>query len=214
MGTTLLLVSHDRNMITSSCGRCILMDGGRIAMDGSPASIFDYYYAMASSKNGSQILRTELDSGLFQVTSGTREATVESIRILDASDKVLDVMEVGKQVAIEFVVCAHQEIPRLILGFVIRDQLGQIVFSTNTSRYEKTLANLQPSARYMFKFFFQANMGVGSYSISTLLVGSNDRFACNYESRELACFFEIENRTHPVFGGNAWLNPKLVVEAR
>ena len=45
-GTTILLVSHDKNVIQSICDRAILLSAGRIAMQGDPQAVMDYYNAM------------------------------------------------------------------------------------------------------------------------------------------------------------------------
>lgn len=211
-GTSLLLVSHDRNMITATCSRCILLDKGRIMMDGLPADVFDYYHALIA-KGGEHIQQNRLNSGRSQVVSGTGEARVESIRLLDSDGKVLDNLEVGMPVALEFLVRAHQPIPRLALAFAIRDRLGQSIFSTNTNNFGKSPVDVPAGAVFKFRFQFYANMGAGSYSVSTFLVSTNDRFTDNFETRELAYFFELQNVSHPLFAGSVWLNPELDVQS-
>ena len=211
-GTSLLLVSHDRSMITSTCSRCILLDKGRLMMDGLPADVFDYYHALTAAKGNEYIQQKRLDSGRAQVVSGTGEARVESIRLLDSDGKELNTLEVGMPVILEFLVRAFQPIPHLVLAFAIRDRLGQTMFNTNTNCFRKSPENVQADTELVFRFYLHANMGPGSYSISSFLTSTNDRFANNYESRELAYFFELSNESHPYFLGNAWLHPELNVE--
>lgn len=211
-GTSLLLVSHDRNMIASTCSRCILLDNGRMMKDGLPSDVFDYYHAMIA-KGSEYIQQKRLDSGRFQVVSGTGEARVESIRLLDNDGRERDTLEVGMPVALEFLVRAHQPIPRLALAFAIRDRLGQSIFNTNTNNFGKSPVDVSAGAVFKFRFQFYANMGDGSYSVSTFLVSSNDRFTDNFETRELAYFFELQNVSHPLFAGSVWLNPELDVQS-
>ena len=137
-GANLLLVSHDRNLIVSTCDRCILMHKGRVAMDGPSSEVFDYYHAMESAKSDEQISSNRLDSGRAQVVSGSGEARVVDIRLLGANSNQLGVLEVGMPIVFEFLVRAFRAIPKLVFGFVIRDRFGQSVFSTNTSRFEKS----------------------------------------------------------------------------
>lgn len=210
-GTSLLLVSHDRNMITSTCSRCILLDNGRMIMDGLPSDVFDYYHALIA-KGSEHIQQNHLDSGRSQVVSGTGEARVESIRMLDSDGKELGNLEVGMPVVLEFRVRAFQPIPRLVLAFAIRDRLGQTMFNTNTNCFGKSPENVRADTELVFRFCMNANLGPGSYSISSFLTSTNDRFANNYESRELASFFELSNDSHPYFFGSAWLQPELGIE--
>lgn len=212
-GTSLLLVSHDRSMITSACSRGILLDKGQAMMDGLPPTVFDYYYAMMAAKENEQIMQNRLDSGYSQVLSGTGEARVESIRLLDQNNQEQSILEVGTPVVLEFMVRAYQQIPRLALAFAIRDRLGQSIFSTNTNNFGKSLLNVQTGAKFTFRFQFHANMGADSYSVSTFLVSTNDRFTDNFETRELAYFFELQNVLHPLFAGSVWLNPNLDIQA-
>src|SRR6185295_7263858 len=44
-GTTLLIVSHDKTSIQSVCDRAILLDAGRLAKEGPPEEIMDFYNA-------------------------------------------------------------------------------------------------------------------------------------------------------------------------
>jgi lipopolysaccharide transport system ATP-binding protein len=210
-GTSLLLVSHDRSMITSTCGRCILLDNGRIIKDGAPSDVFDYYHALIA-KGSEQIQLNRLDSGRSQIISGTGEARMQGIRLLDKEGKELRTLEVGMPVVFEFRVRAFQPIPRLVFAFAIRDRSGQTIFNTNTNCFGKTPENVQANAELIFRFCMHANMGPGSYSISSFLTSTNDRFVNNYESCELAGFFELLNETHPYFLGSAWLQPELSVE--
>jgi lipopolysaccharide transport system ATP-binding protein len=211
-GTSLLLVSHDKSMITSTCSRCILMDNGRMIMNGLPADVFDYYYALIAKGNES-IQQNRLDSGRSQVVSGTGEARVESIRLLDKDTQELSTLEVGMPVILEFLVRVHQPIPRLALAFALRDRFGQAIFSTNTNNFGKSPTEVPTGTVLKFSFQFHANMGAGSYSISTFLVSTNDRFTDNFETRELAYFFEIQNISHTLFAGSVWLDPELDVQS-
>lgn len=213
-GANLLLVSHDRNLIVSTCDRCILMHKGRVAMDGPSSEVFDYYHAMESAKSDEQISSNRLDSGRAQVVSGSGEARVVDIRLLGANSNQLGVLEVGMPIVFEFLVRAFRAIPKLVFGFVIRDRFGQSVFSTNTSRFEKSPVDVPAGAEITFKFSLRANMGAGSYSVSSFVAGSIDGFDSNYESRELAFFFEVQNVSHPLFAGTAWLDPELTVQSQ
>jgi lipopolysaccharide transport system ATP-binding protein len=49
-GTTLLIVSHDRAAMQSMCDRAILLDGGRLAKEGTPEEVMDYYNALIAER--------------------------------------------------------------------------------------------------------------------------------------------------------------------
>lgn len=211
-GMTLLVVSHDRVTISALCNRCILMDQGALTLNSQPSDVFDYYHALLAAKGDQPITKNQLDSGRIQIISGTGEARIESVRLLDVRGHEVKLIDVGTDAVLEFVVRIHQSIPRLVLGFTIRDKYGQAVFGVNTNSFDKALNQLQAGHRYRFCFAFRALLGVGSYTVSTALVSTNDRFTNNYECRELACIFEVHNLSQSPFGGSIWLNPVLTTE--
>src|SRR5450830_1000500 len=69
-GTTLLLVSHDKQAIQSVCDRAILLDGGRLAREGRPEEIMDYYNALLAERDNSRV-RVEDSGDKTQTVSGT-----------------------------------------------------------------------------------------------------------------------------------------------
>lgn len=213
-GANLLLVSHDRNLIVSTCDRCILMHKGRMITDGPSSEVFDYYHAMEAAKSDGQISYNRLDSGRAQVVSGSGEARVVDIRLLGSNSNQLGVLDVGMPAVFEFLVRVSKGIPKLVFGFVIRDRLGQSIFSTNTNNFGKSPVDVRADAEFVFTFSLRVNIGAGSYSVSTFVASSSDRFESNYESRELAFFFEVQNMSHPLFVGSAWLDPELTVRGQ
>src|SRR5690554_6685441 len=44
-GTTLLIVSHDRQAIQTICDRALLLDKGRVALEGAPEEVMDFFSA-------------------------------------------------------------------------------------------------------------------------------------------------------------------------
>ncbi|HWW68744.1 MAG TPA: ABC transporter ATP-binding protein, partial [Duganella sp.] len=55
LGTTLLIVSHDRAAMQAICDRAILLDRGRLAREGTPEAVMDYYNALLAERDGSTV---------------------------------------------------------------------------------------------------------------------------------------------------------------
>ena len=83
-GTTLLIVSHDKQAIQSLCDRAILLHQGSIASQGRPEAVMDYYNAILAEKQEQSIVQSESDDGRVQTISGTGEAKCESIALVGA----------------------------------------------------------------------------------------------------------------------------------
>jgi homopolymeric O-antigen transport system ATP-binding protein len=210
-GTTLLFVSHDPGAIQSLCDRAILLDHGRLLLDGEPSAVMDYYNALIAERENRTVKVRELDSGVTQTVSGTREAVVESIGLFGASDEPIEFVNVGEQVELRVKVAVQREIPRLVFGYMIKDRLGQPVFGTNTHHTRQTLEDLRGGQVVEYRIAFPMNFGPGSYSVSTALCSTDTHLVNNYEWRDLALVFTVANQDRDFFVGSAWVPPAIEV---
>jgi lipopolysaccharide transport system ATP-binding protein len=210
-GTTLLLVSHDKQAIQSVCDRAILLDGGRLARAGRPEEIMDYYNAMIAERENSTLRLAERADGKVQTISGTGEAQVADIVLLDEQGEALEVVDVGAMVTLQVTVAVHAPIPRMVLGYMIKDRLGQTMYGTNTHLKELPLADVEPGQQVVYRFRFPLNLGAGSYSVATAIVSSATHLVNNYEWRDLALVFTVVNMRRPHFEGSAWLDPAIEI---
>lgn len=208
-GTTILLVSHDKNVVQSICDRAILLNAGRIAMQGPPDAVMDYYNALLAEREASSIEQTPTADGRLQTTSGTGEAKLKSIVLLNQANEVIEVVSVGQQVTLQLQVSILQPIETLVFGYLIKDRLGQAVYGTNTQHLGQPQTQLQPGETVVCSFSFSANIGPGSYSVSIAHVSTGDHLTNNYEWRDLALLFSVINPNHPHFEGGSWLPPTL-----
>ena len=204
-GTTLLIVSHDRSAIQSICDSAILLENGRLAMRGKPEEVMDYYNAMLAQREG-QIVRQEmLANGQVQTISGTGEAGILNVRLLDAQGRSLEVAEVGQPVVLEVQTEIRQDIERLILGFMIKDRLGQAIYGINTHRLDKAVTDLSAGERVTFRFAFDMRLGKGSYSVALSLSRLDSHLDRNFEWRDYGLIFHVINNRQEDFVGCSWL---------
>ena len=204
-GTTLLIVSHDRSAIQSICDTAILLENGRLAMRGKPEEVMDYYNATLAQREG-QIVRQEmLANGQIQTISGNSEAGIISVRLLDAQGRSLEVTEVGQPVVLEVQTEVREDIERLILGFMIKDRLGQAIYGINTHRLDKPVVELSAGDRVTFRFAFDMRLGKGSYSVALSLSRLDSHLDRNFEWRDYGLIFHVINSRQEDFVGCAWL---------
>jgi lipopolysaccharide transport system ATP-binding protein len=210
-GTTLLLVSHDKQAIQSVCDRAILLDGGRLTRQGPPEEIMDYYNAMIAERENATVQVAELDDGKVQTTSGTGEATVSSIALLDESGAPVEVVDVGAEVTLQVTVTTRAAIPRMVLGYMIKDRLGQTMYGTNTDLKQMPLDDVAAGRQTVYRFRFPMNLGAGTYSVATAIVSTDTHLVNNYEWRDLALVFTVVNMRRPHFEGSAFLDPSIEI---
>lgn len=208
-GTTLLIVSHDRVAIQSICDRAILLDSGRLAREGIPEEVMDYYNALIAERENSTVMQKIAEDGRVQTTSGTGEAAVVEIALLDERGEAVEMVNVGATVTLRVKVQANAPVPRLVLGYMIKDRLGQPMYGTNTHHMGVPLHDMQAGDLAEYRFTFPADLGPGNYSIAVALTSSDTHLGNNYEWRDLALLFTVVNVGQPVFTGCVWLEPSI-----
>lgn len=204
-GTSLLFVSHDKGAILSICDRAILIDCGHVIRDGDPAEVMDFYNALIAEKENTSVEQMSLDNGNLRTVSGTGEAKVEEIGLYNAQGEKIEFIGVGEQVEMRIRVKVHQEIPELVLGFMIKDRLGQTVFGINSADHGIFYQNLKKEESIDYSFRFNADIGEGSYSIATALALGKTHLEGNLEWKDLALVFDVANTKQKPFIGTAWL---------
>ena len=208
-GTTLLIVSHDAGAIKAICDRALLLDAGQIAMKGEPEAVLDYYNARLAGHQNQSVKQVVQDNGKMQTVSGTGEATIEEISLLDEKGTRVELVNVGQSLRLRIVARAAVDFPELVLGYMIKDRLGQPVFGTNTYHLKCKMERLKKNEIRVFCFDFAANLGEGSYSMAVALHTSDTHILKNYEWRDLALVFKVINIDKNKFEGVAWLPPRL-----
>lgn len=211
-GTTLLIVSHDRAAMQSICDRAILLDSGRLAKQGTPEEVMDYYNALIAEREGSTVEQVRTPEGRVQTTSGNGHANVTEVALENEDGQPLEVLNVGVPATLRIRVKVNQPLPRLVLGYMIKDRLGQQIFGTNTHHLERALENLQAGETIDYRFRFPLNLGPGSYSITTALTSTETHLADNYEWRDLAAIFVVMNMNRREFVGSSWLEPQVEIQ--
>jgi lipopolysaccharide transport system ATP-binding protein len=208
-GTTLLIVSHDRGSIQALCNRAILLEGGTIVKDGRPEEVMDFYNAIISEKENSTVKIRQLEDGTVQTSSGTGEASISSVSLHNKEGDPVEYVAVGEPVSLRVSFNVNQDIPELVIGYMIKDRLGQPVFGTNTHYLDCQLKQLKAGEQIECDFKFLANLGVGSFSVAVALHASNNHITKNYEWRDLALVFNVVNVSKSQFVGLAWMPPQV-----
>ena len=172
----------------------------------------DFYNALIAEKENSTVRQVQAEDGRIQTISGTGEATVTRIRLLDAQNSPIEVAAVGQAVTLEITVKVHHDVEHLILGYMIKDRLGQPVFGTNTHHLEQPERELRAGEMLICCFSFRADLGEGSYSVATALANSETHMTRNYEWRDLALVFQVVNLAVPPFVGTVYLPTSARIE--
>ncbi|WP_057971411.1 ABC transporter ATP-binding protein [Lysobacter antibioticus] len=211
-GVSIMLVTHSMGDVKSLCDRVILIDAGRVVKDGLPDEVVDYYNSMMAEKeNSAGLIEQQRDSqGWLQTRSGTGQARVAKLQLLDAiSLEEVKVARVGQRLMLRLESSIQDEVPRLVLGFMLRDRQGHVVWGTNTWHTQQVQHDLKTGDELRFDLTFTCTLGQGSYSVSPALVSTDTHLVDNYEWVDNLLVFDVINANLPVFIGTSWLDAKF-----
>ncbi len=213
-GVSIMLVTHGLGDVRTLCDRVILLEKGRVLRDGLPDEVIDYYNALVAEKENAKlsIEQRREKSGWLLTKSGTGEARVRSLQLLDAlSSDELAVVQVGQAVELRLEASIHADIPRLVLGYMIRDKQGHVVWGTNTWHTRQIQENVKCGEVVVFRLPFNCTLGPGSYSISPALVSSETHLINNYEWIDNLLVFDVINVERNIFIGTNWLDAQFFI---
>jgi lipopolysaccharide transport system ATP-binding protein len=200
--------------VRALCDRVILLDRGRVLKDGPPDEVVDYYNALILEKENAtlHVEQRREKNGWLVTKSGTGQARVKTLQLLDAtSGKDVAVVQVGQAVELRLEASIHSDIPRLVLGYMIRDKQGHVVWGTNTWHTHQIQEGVKSGEVVVFRLPFTCTLGPGSYSVSPALVSSDTYATDNYEWVDNLLVFDVVNADRDIFIGTNWLDAQFSI---
>jgi len=214
-GVSIIFVSHSLSDVRTLCDRVILIDKGQVLKDGVPDEVVDYYNAMITEKENAKLTveQRRAKNGWLMTRSGSGEARVAGLRMVDAAtEEELAVVNVGQRVELRLDVTVHEDLPRLVLGYMIRDKQGHIIWGTNTWHTRQIVEAPRAGETIVFRLPFTCTLGPGSYSVSPALVSSDTHLSDNYEWVDNLLVFDVLNVDRDFFIGSSSLDARFVIE--
>lgn len=214
-GTSIMLVSHSPSDVKALCDRVILLDKGQVLKDGAPDEVIDFYNALIARKENEKLSVEQRrdESGWVTTRSGSGQAVVSSLKLIDAATgSEVALAMVGQQLRLVLEAEVRAPLPSLVLGFMIRDKQGHVVWGSNTWHTEQVQSHVSAGERLRYTLDFTCRMGPGSYSVSPALVSSDTHMIDNFEWVDNLLVFEVMNADHPMFIGSNWLDAEFAVE--
>jgi lipopolysaccharide transport system ATP-binding protein len=214
-GTSLLFVTHNMADVRALCERVLLLEKGQVLKDGPADEVTDFYNARVAQREAEaqKVLQERGEDGWLKTRSGTGEARMKKLTLLDAASRqVLEVARTGQELILRAEVEIVQAIPHLVLGFMLRDRTGHVVWGTNTFHTGQALHDLPAGRQVTFEWRFRCSLGPGSYGFSPALVSTDTHLVNNYEWTDNALVFDVTNSEMPFFIGTSWLEGGFSIE--
>ncbi len=176
-GKSILVVSHSINQLVSICDRAILLEGGKVLMDGEPNAVGNTYHELLFGAGGNSIRDAagRPDGSVEDSTDrehryGAGGARIVSSRVLDASGQTVTALRSLENYVIEMEVLAERPQDALHAGVLVRNTRGQDLFGTDTVQCGgRAIGPLQRGERARIRLHFRANLAAGTYFVTTAL---------------------------------------------
>lgn len=214
-GTSIILVTHGMSDVRSLCDHVILIDKGRVLKQGAPDEVVDFYNALIAQKENEKLAveQQRNEQGWLQTRSGKGTASVRKLSLHDqASGQELAVAQVGQPVKLVCQVAINAEIPQLVLGLMLRDKQGSVIWGSNTWHTGQVQKGLAKGDALEFVLPFECTLGPGSYSVTTALTRAETHLDENFEWSDNLLVFDVINVDQPEFIGSNWLQGNFSIQ--
>ncbi|MHB8341588.1 MAG: ABC transporter ATP-binding protein [Mycobacteriales bacterium] len=139
-GRTIVFVTHGLDQTRQLCDRVILLEHGRVLVDGPPV----------------EALRTFRDQyaadSLPTIEQGSRELEIVKTLVTDGAGQPRDRFAPGDDLGIEVEVVAHEPTEDWVVGIAIHNQVETLIYGTNSRLLGTSLGPIQDRRRVRFNF--------------------------------------------------------------
>lgn len=202
---TILFVSHDTGSIRNLCNKAIWLEKGRVIQQGSPKEVCDHYleafYEAQQGKSTTARIKTiahideplkdqrhafinasnlRNDIRLFAFNPdapsfGQGRARITRVQFLDSQGHPLAWIVGGETVCLKIEAIAHLMLEAPIIGFHIKDKLGQALFGDNTylSYLEQPVCSQAGDTLSASFIFLMPRLATGEYSVSVAIANGS-----------------------------------------
>ncbi|MGZ8242352.1 ABC transporter ATP-binding protein [Methylomagnum sp.] len=218
---TVLFVSHDTPAVINLCQRAVWLDRGQVRMIGEAKEVCEAYhqsiYELQNSQGAKEAPTKERETlsakppkpsplldieqfvfGPDEASFGAGGAAISKVQLLDAKGEPLNrLAEAGETVIIAVQCQAHKEIASPIIGFFVKDRLGQILFGENTFK-SYMMKPLHFNAGEVFTARFEFGMPLlptGDYSICAAIAEGTQLDHVQHHWIHDALIFRINSST-------------------
>ena len=164
-GSTILLVSHELDLLESVSDEVWWLDAGALERRGDPREVLDAYRENISEKVRAwgATLKTPL---LPSLRRGDGRAEILSIETLGASGNPTAVWTSGENAVIRVTVRYHDAVEEPVIGIMIRTRIGLEVYGTNTELEKISAGSCAAGTRTQVEFAFRCDLCPGEYTVT------------------------------------------------
>lgn len=184
-GRTILIVSHQLEMVRMLCGKSLILDSGRITAYGDTGETIDTYLKTFASKDERNFFKIPVDTGMpIQFTGGSVEGRDGNRR---------SHFDVFDQISFEFEYSVNREMEGLLISFELRRNGVPLFMSFDTDTDQERLKTRKPGIYTNRVILPSPLLKPGMYTI-TLRAGVINLYNCQVLEEILRFRVELISR--------------------
>jgi ABC-type methionine transport system ATPase subunit len=209
-GATVLLVSHELDLLQSVCDEVWWLDAGSLAKRGNPREVLDAYREHVTEKvrTWGATLTSPLRPAMRR---GDGRAEILSLETLDAAGTPTAVLRSGENAAIRVSVRYHDRVEEPVIGIMIRTRIGLEVYGTNTELERVATGTFAAGGRMHIEFAFRCDLCSGEYTVTA---ASHDADGTTHDWVDDAVAFAVADSRYTAGVANLRAKVKLLTEPR
>lgn len=178
-GTTIILVTHDVNMVRAYCTRAIYLQAGQMQFIGDCETATEMYLMEVRDVQARQfsqtVQRTGDPNGRERIRFGDSRGHIRRVS-LTAGDKVTSSVKAGSRVTVRIEASADKTVTAAGIVFQLRNNKGQVVYGMDS---HTAGLKLSPNTQGHLgaDFTFTCDLQEGHYSIAVRLEDRSDPLA-------------------------------------
>jgi energy-coupling factor transporter ATP-binding protein EcfA2 len=169
-GTTVLLVSHEEELLRPICDEIWWLEQGKLAGRGDPAEMLRAYgcHIARRMRAWGESVSAPLAPSLRR---GDGRAEVVKLELLGESGQPAAILRSGELAVVRVTVRFHREVADPVIGMMLRTRIGMNLYGTNTELEGLKLGPCAAGGQLRVSFSFRCELCPQEY---TLTVASHD----------------------------------------
>ena len=217
-GKTVLLVTHQLNLVERFCDEAVWLDHGRKLGEGDPKRIVDAYVADVATEEDKYLATADEKAQQESAAAptqpppapaddptgdmmkaaegrwGSRQVEITEVVLADAAGESTHVFQSGDPLRVRLSVHAADPVSDIVFGVAIFNTEGVCVYGTNTLIEEQALTGIRGDATVTLEFA-SIDLVEGTYKVD---VAAHRQDGAPYDYHRLLHTFRVKSRTKDV----------------
>ncbi|MGY1708227.1 ABC transporter ATP-binding protein [Geodermatophilus sp. SYSU D00758] len=200
-GRTIVFVTHGLDLVRELCDRVVLLDHGRMVVDGDPVEavriIRDTWQEQAVTEAAAR--------DIPDAEEGNGAMSIGDVRLLDGSGSPISRLTPGQPCVVEFDVASASRTDDWVSGIAIENHLDQLCYGVNSNMLGRHLEPITGQRTVRFRIP-ELTLGEGHYHLT---VAVHSREGIEYARKNRVANFKVYSDRQQV--GPVYLEPEVEV---